>query len=60
MRGIAHRNTLATVGIAALTVALIWLLTWGLITANLIAAVVAGAGLAVDIVIGGSVVLLVP
>ncbi|MGN0076386.1 MAG: sensor histidine kinase [Parafannyhessea sp.] len=35
-------------------------MTWGLITANLIAAVVAGAGLAVDIVIGGSVVLLVP
>lgn len=60
MRRIAHRGTLATVAIAVLTVALIWLLVWGLINANLTAAVVAGAGLAVDIVIGGSVVLLVP
>ena len=60
MRGIVHRTTLANAAIVVLTVALIWLLTWGLITANLIAAVVAGAGLAVDIVLGGSVVLLVP
>ena len=40
--------------------ALIAFLVWGLLTANLVAAVVAGAGLAVDIVLAGGVMLLVP
>ena len=56
----AHRGPVINVLLAILTVALIALLLWGLLTANLVAAVVAGAGLAVDIVLAGGVMLLVP
>ena len=56
----AHRGPVINVLLIILTVALIALLVWGLLTANLVAAVVAGAGLAVDIVLAGGVMLLVP
>ena len=56
----AHRGPVINVLLITLTVALIALLVWGLLTANLVAAVVAGAGLAVDIVLAGGVMLLVP
>ncbi len=44
--------------LAVATVLLLALLSWGLISSNLIAAVLAGAGLAIDIVIAGSSLLI--
>ena len=44
--------------LAVATVLLLALLSWGLISSNLVAAVLAGAGLAIDIVIAGSSLLI--
>ena len=47
------------IGLVLVTIVLLALLSWGLIASNLFAAMIAGAGLAIDIVLGGTN-LLVP
>jgi two-component system sensor histidine kinase LytS len=54
----AHFGSTIHVILALATVLLLAVLSWGLISSNLLAAVFAGAGLAVDIVLAGSSLLI--
>ncbi|WP_314026611.1 histidine kinase [Olsenella uli] len=56
---VSHYMGMVHVVLSVTTVALLALLSWGIAQSNIIAAMLAGAGLAVDIVMGGST-LLVP
>ena len=52
-----HSGTLALVVSVAVAVSMLLLLSWGISTGNLVAAMVSGAFLAIDIVLSGSVVM---
>ena len=54
----AHLGSILPVLLCVMTAALMGLLAWGLLRTNIAAAVVAGAGLAIVIVVGGSALIL--
>lgn len=55
---LSHFNMVLHAGILILTAVLLGILSWGLIENNLVAAMIAGAGLALDIVLGGTSLLI--